>query len=469
MLHALVGISGLISKSTNKDALDIVQKMSKKILHRGEERTFNFTLDEDSAVVIKVRSHPFESFICKADTKGILLLDEMWQANKEADMPFEAYSPNSLLLAVNHEGVEVRRHSQSMRAFYYVESDQVVLFATERKALWEVTNQSSKSLQPGHQLRITGVGESTIIEDEKEEPPLIIRDRPREKVIEQLTVALKESFSRITGRRVGVLFSGGVDSSLVALQAQEVCDEVLLYSASSQSVHDQVAAASSAEELGMDLNSIEINERVVWEILPHLIYAIESAYLMDVEIALPFYLASKQASRDGISIMLSGQGPDELFAGYARHVRIFEEEGQNVLDAQLWNEAKRTHEVNIERDERAIAVNGIGSFFPYLSASFVDLALSIPSEWKIRLGPQPERKVIFRELARHLGLPESICISPKKATQYSSGSSRILMKSLVENVNGMRDIPRKRQKAKAQEYLNSLASELGMHNATSEK
>ncbi|MFW9968489.1 MAG: asparagine synthase C-terminal domain-containing protein [Candidatus Thorarchaeota archaeon] len=469
MLHPLVGISGLISKSTNKEALDILQKMSKKISHRGEERTFEFTLDEDSTVVIKVRSHPFESFLSKADSEGILLLEEIGQENKESDIPLEAYSPNSFLLAVNREGIEVRRHSRSMRALYYVKTDQVVLFASERKALWEVTNQSSKSLQPGHRLRTTGFGEPTIIEDEKEESPLIVRNRPREKVIEQLAAALKESFSRITGRRVGVLFSGGVDSSLVALLAQEVCEEVLLYSASSQQFHDRVAAASSAEELGMNLNSIEINEGVVWEILPHLIYAIESAHLLDVEIALPFYLASKQASEDGISIMLSGQGPDELFAGYARHVKILEEEGQNALDTQLWNEAKETHEVNIERDDRAIAVNGIGSFFPYLSTSFVDLALSIPSEWKIRLGPQPERKVIFRELARHLGLPESICISPKKATQYSSGSSRILMKSLLENVNGMKDIPKKRQKAKAQEYLYSLASELGMHNATSEK
>ncbi len=282
-----------------------------------------------------------------------------------------------------------------------------------------------------------------------------------------MEISLRASFTRVKGRRVGVLFSGGVDSSLVALLAKEICQDVQLYSVSSAPFHDHAAAAKAAHDLGMNLNRVEINAEVVWETLPHLLYAIESANLMDVEITLPFYLASSQASADGISLMLSGQGPDELFAGYARHVRIFEEEGEEALDAQLWREVMATHETNIERDDRAIAAHGMESFFPYLSASFIDLALSIPSGWKVHLEDQPERKVIFRQLARQLGLPESIYASPKKATQYSSGSSKILMKSLIENVKGMAQVSRKEQRMKAQEYLHTLASELGMHTETS--
>jgi asparagine synthase (glutamine-hydrolysing) len=152
-----------------------------------------------------------------------------------------------------------------------------------------------------------------------------------------------------------------------------------------------------------------------------------------------------------------------LFAGYARHVALFENEGEKALDNQLRREVETTHETNIERDERAIAAHGIEAYFPYLSSEFVDIALSIASDMKIHLGGQPERKIIFRELARQLGLPERICVSPKKATQYSSGSSRILMKSLVENVDEMKNIPKKDQRPKAQDYLLNLASDLGMH------
>ncbi len=455
MSNVLVGIAGLISKQATEDSLDIVKRMSETLSHRGEETTLSFTLKDGSTVIIRTRSHQQESLIRKEDSNGILLVEGGEQAN-------------SLLMTVSLDEVEFRRHSLSMKPLYYAKTNQAIFFSNERKALWKIGIQSTKSLQPGQRLKMKGINEPSVIDD-KERRPAIVRDISQDDVIRQLEVTLRDSFTRIVGRRVGVLFSGGIDSSLVALLAKEVCEDVQLYSASSQPFHDQVAAASAAQDLDMNLNRVEINTDVVWEALPHLLYAIESAHLMDVEIAMPFYLASSQASADGISLVLSGQGPDELFAGYARHVRLFESKGKEALDNQLWREVMATHETNIERDERAIAVHGIEAYFPYLSSEFVDLALSIPSDWKVRLGDQPERKVIFRELARQLGLPESICVLPKKATQYSSGSSKILMKSLVENVKKMKNTTRREQRSKAQEYLLSLASELDMHDAIIKK
>jgi asparagine synthase (glutamine-hydrolysing) len=371
-------------------------------------------------------------------------------------------------MTVNLDEIEIIRHSRSMKSLYYAKTDQAIYFSNERKALWEIGIQSTKPLQPGQRLNMKGFSEPSV-RDEEDRRPVIVRDISHDEAIKRLSVALRASLARIDGRRVGVLFSGGVDSSLIAFLAKEVCQDVQLYSASSQPFHDRVAAASAAQALGMNLNHVEINTDVVWEVLPRLLYDIESAHLMDVEIALPFYLASSQASADGISLVLSGQGPDELFAGYARHVRLFANKGKEALDIQLRREVMATHETNIERDERAIAAQGIEAYFPYLSSEFVDLALSIPSDWKVRLGKHPERKVIFRELARQVGLPESICVLPKKATQYSSGSSRILMKSLVENVNTMKNAPKREQRLKAQEYLHSLASELDMHDAIIKK
>jgi asparagine synthase (glutamine-hydrolysing) len=444
----VVGIAGLISKRASGDSQDIVQRMSRKLAHRGEETTYSFTLSDGSIVIISARSHQYESLDIKTESNGIHLIEGREQAE-------------TFQIKGNHKEVEFRRHPRSMKPLYYAEMDQAIHFSNERKALWEIGVQSSESLQPGQRLKVTGLGGASIIDDDEERRLIISRDMSHGVVIKRLTDALKSSFTRIAGRRVGVLFSGGVDSSLVALLAQEVSQEVHLYSASSQPFHDRVAAASAAQDLS--LNRIEINTDVVWEVLPHLLYAIESAQLMDVEIALPFYLASSHASADGISLVLSGQGPDELFAGYARHVALFENEGEKALDNQLRREVETTHETNIERDERAIAAHGIEAYFPYLSSEFVDIALSIASDMKIHLGGQPERKIIFRELARQLGLPERICVSPKKATQYSSGSSRILMKSLVENIDEMKNFPKKDQRPKAQDYLLNLASDLGMH------
>ncbi|MHA1939846.1 MAG: asparagine synthase family protein [Candidatus Thorarchaeota archaeon] len=452
----MAGIAGLISERADEDSQDIVLRMSEKLAHRGEETIYNFMLSDDSTVILGVRTHLDESLNIETNSNGILIVEGGEQAN-------------SSLIKVNREEVEFRRHRRSMKPLYYARMDHAIPFSCERKALWEIGVQNSESLQPGQRLKMKGFGEPRIIEEDEECRPILGRDVSHDNIIKRLTAALRSSFTKFAGRRVGVLFSGGVDSSLVALLAQEVCPEVQLYSASSQPFHDRVAATAAAQVLGMNLNQVEINSDVVWEVLPHLLYAIERAHIMDAEIALPFYLASSQASADGISLVLSGQGPDELFAGYARHLRIFENEGEEALDNQLWKEVRATHETNIERDERAIVAHGVEAYFPYLSADFIDLALSIPSDRKVRLGGQPERKIIFRELARQLGLPESISVSPKKATQYSSGSSRMLMKSLVENVPNLKKTPRKNQRSTAQEYLLRLASELGMHDAIIKK
>jgi asparagine synthase (glutamine-hydrolysing) len=446
----MAGIAGVISEGSDDDSLYLANRMSEKLSHRGEERTYSLTMMGDCRAVIKTRALPLEPFIIKEDLERILIVE----GGEQVD---------SLLMSVNHDGVEIKRRLFSMKPFYYSRADNAILFSSERKALWEVGIQDTTSLQPGQSIKISRVADIITTENAKQDPPSDFQDIPRDEMIRRLEIALRAAFARLRGRRVGVLFSGGVDSSLVALLAKETCNDVQLYSASSSSFHDRVAAVEAAKDLDLNLNTVEINSNGVWEILPHLMYSIESVNLIDVEISLPFYLASSQASNDGISLMLSGQGPDELFAGYARHVRIIEEEGEDALDAKLWQEVMATHETNIERDDRAIASHGIESYFPYLSTRFIELALGIPSRWKIQLGEQPERKVIFRELAQQLGLPESIYTTPKKATQYSSGSSRILIKSLIENIKEIADVPRKEQRAKAQEILYTLASEIGVH------
>ncbi len=41
---------------------------------------------------------------------------------------------------------------------------------------------------------------------------------------------------------------------------------------------------------------------------------------------MPLYIAAEMASEDGIKVMLSGQGADELFAGYHRYLKFYQEQ-----------------------------------------------------------------------------------------------------------------------------------------------
>ncbi|MHA2081757.1 MAG: asparagine synthase C-terminal domain-containing protein, partial [Candidatus Thorarchaeota archaeon] len=274
---------------------------------------------------------------------------------------------------------------------------------------------------------------------------------------------LLTSFERL-GRETScaVLFSGGVDSSLVAAIAAKKNKKIVLVTTRSEGAHDDTAAKKAASELGIPLLEVELNSHLIWDTLPEVIYSIETSRQMDVEIALPFYLASKKAAEEGCTTVISGQGPDELFAGYAKHVKTYIEKGPDALSEQLWNEVSITHDANIERDERAIAAHRVESFFPYLDQQFVLASLSVPVEWKVSPDETPQRKVIFRELARLMGVPVEIAHAPKSATQFSSGSSKTLLESVIEHVDEFSNISKKKASRRVQEVLDEIAFKIQM-------
>ncbi len=292
--------------------------------------------------------------------------------------------------------------------------------------------------------------------------PVIRRNWTKKELLGTLTETLQKSFDKLSGKTIGVLFSGGIDSSLAALLANRVAKKTILLAVAAPDSHDAFAATSSAEALGLDLTKIMLDPRVVWDTLPEVIEAIGTSNQMDVEIALPFLLGAKTAKTQELSLLVSGQGPDELFAGYARYVRIFEESGEEELENQLWKDVSITHETNIKRDTRAAAAHGIEVFFPYLNPSFVRIAMSVPASMKINARKSPKRKVVFRELALSLGLPKAIAIMPKKATQYSSGSAKTIREAIARYSPEAKGLGARKTRSLVQKVLDNLAKDAGI-------
>jgi asparagine synthase (glutamine-hydrolysing) len=275
--------------------------------------------------------------------------------------------------------------------------------------------------------------------------------------------ALLESFQQLEGiQSCGVLFSGGVDSSLAAILAKKFCDEIVLLTSCAQGARDSRTAKKAADILNLEFVETRMSSESVWNALPEVIYAIGRYGRMDVEIALPFFLSSREAKKRGINDIVTGQGPDELFAGYARHMEVLKKEGEKVLQKLLSDEISRTHVVNIERDKNAITYNGLRAHFPYLEKKIINIALSIPISWKIKPNETPSRKVIFRKLAVKMGLPTELAMKPKDATQYSSGSSKILIDAVRENVLSRESMSRNYANKIIQEILDIIAFEIGV-------
>ena len=461
----MAGIVGLLVTSKNDDSELLLQKMSQAIRHRKCESFQTMAHNDTRLLIVGPQS------LQGSD-------DELFIIDKNEDLTFSEETDDMTSISgifgvaaaiVDNRGLSLLRTLDGTRALYYGAMKNLFAFATERKSLWNIGITEVQVLEPGQ--GITQPWDGDLVSERfaiLERPSKI--DASREETLDALKRSLLDSFERLgKNTSCAILFSGGVDSSLAAALAAKRCENTLLVTTRSLGAHDDIAAAKAASQLSLPLHTIDLNSEIIWETLPELIYSIETSRQMDVEIALPFYLASKKAAEEGCTTVISGQGPDELFAGYARHVQTYIEKGPDALMEQLWNEVSVTHDANIERDERAIAAHGVESFFPYLDQQFVHTSLSIPIEWKVSPDGTPQRKIIFRELARLLGVPEKIANAKKSATQYSSGSSKILLESVVEHVEEFRGMSKNKASRRVQNVLNEIANEIQIPNIHKKK
>ncbi|MCJ7817585.1 MAG: asparagine synthase-related protein [Candidatus Thorarchaeota archaeon] len=287
--------------------------------------------------------------------------------------------------------------------------------------------------------------------------PEVQRDANPEQVLKSLKLHLERSFARLSGRgRCAVLFSGGVDSALAALMTSRQCEDTLLITARCEGSHDVKVAVKAAEAMSLKHVEIPIDSESIWNILPQVMHSIKSRRRMNVEIAIPFFFAAQEARSQGYNLIVSGQGPDELFAGYARYEKLLIEHGPQTVEDMLWRDVSTTDEVNIQRDAGAIGAHGLESFFPFLDQEFARTALSIPVTMNIDPSKRPSRKLLFRELALKLGVPEDVALTPKRATQYSSGTAKMLAESFRFHVEDMRELSKKELQQAIQGFLDEM-------------
>jgi asparagine synthase (glutamine-hydrolysing) len=237
----------------------------------------------------------------------------------------------------------------------------------------------------------------------------------------ELLAVLRPAVQRLCGgERVGVMFSGGIDSTVVAVLAAEVA-EVWLYTMGVGEAHDMTVAKETAERIGLPWKAIEVGEQqVVGSVLP-LTRVIGQERILPISFEMPAYLVCERGEE---SKYLSGQGADELFGGYMRYLSMPPEVLRETMRTDL--EALLGSGVAMER---AIALHfGKGIGHPYLDPRVVALASSLSSSECISGGA---RKVVLGQVASLLGL-EFLASRQKKAAQYGSGVMKVLKAAAKE-------------------------------------
>ena len=196
------------------------------------------------------------------------------------------------------------------------------------------------------------------------------------------------------------LFSGGIDSTLVAHYAREFRPEAPGYFVGLTDAPDYKYATAYAEKTGYDLRMVPFDPHsdAAFAMIDDVVAYTESFEPNLIRGAVCSLAANRQMHRDGFRVNLCGEGADELFCGYAPLEVAFNEsaaEGAPVRDEVLG----LMNRVSLQRVDRCAMRYQVETREPFLDPSVVNYALNLEAGALVRdLNGLPTGKMPLRDL-----------------------------------------------------------------------
>jgi asparagine synthase (glutamine-hydrolysing) len=277
-----------------------------------------------------------------------------------------------------------------------------------------------------------------------------LRRPPRETVdMETAARALQLLLLEATRKRVSdlegvaVAFSGGVDSSVIAVLAKSVGLNVQLISVGLEDQPEVEFAEEAAEalELPLHLQTYPVNE--LGETLAKVLWLIEEPHTVKASIAVPFFWTAETASKLDCPILLAGQGADELFGGYQKYLTEYDTSGAEAVDDAMFYDVENSYNANFQRDNQVCSFHGVELRLPYVDRDVVEFSLRLPLRLKIASAEDMLRKRVLRRVAHNLEIPSFIADKPKKAVQYTTGVTKALQQLAKEKELTLREYVKK--------------------------
>ena len=223
---------------------------------------------------------------------------------------------------------------------------------------------------------------------------------------------------RMSDVPVGAFLSGGLDSSILAALLRRHAGELHTFSVGLEGSGDLAAARVVAEHLDTIHHERVLTREDIASDLPEIVWHLESFDQDLVRSAVPAWFTAKLA-REHVTVALTGEGADELFAGYDYHAGI---EDHDVLRAELRRSVEALHDVNLQRVDRMTMAHSLEGRPPFLDDGLIDLAGRIPTE--LKLPGQGKEKWILRAAFEDL-LPEEIVWRRKEQFDQGSGVAEV--------------------------------------------
>ncbi len=245
---------------------------------------------------------------------------------------------------------------------------------------------------------------------------------------QQLLDKIRNSISEtVHAKRIGIAYSGGVDSTLISKICHDMEYDVTLLTVGFPESHDILFAKEVNEFLKYDHHVLEIDSETFPNVASKVNQIIKTDNLSWNENSIAFYYVSKLASRLDLDTVITANGIDELFCGYNAYREAFsggESQINEMMTSKIDNELKMMKTVDLVTSEFWVTL-----LQPLLSSQFIEYAKTVPVSEKIHSSEDLYRKHIIRKLAVEVNVPELSCSKRKKALQYGSKIHKALMKT----------------------------------------
>ena len=249
-------------------------------------------------------------------------------------------------------------------------------------------------------------------------------DDMNKKLLDNIKNSISET---IPEKKIGIAFSGGVDSTLISKICSDMNYDIILLTIGFPDSHDILFAKEVNEFLKYPHHTLEIDSDTFSTVSSKINQTIKTDNLSWNENCIAFHYVSKLANSFDLDTVVTANGIDELFCGYNAYREAFsggDSQINEVMIAKLDNELKMMKAVNLVASEFGVKI-----LQPLLSSKFVEYAKTIPISEKIHDSEDLYRKHIIRKLASEVNVPELSCTKRKKALQYGSKIHKALLKT----------------------------------------
>ena len=251
----------------------------------------------------------------------------------------------------------------------------------------------------------------------------------KDTAIKLVKESLIQAIEKRSKQKFGILLSGGLDSSLIALICKKLKLNFTCYSVGLEDSPDIIAANKIAKDLRLEhkIKIYRINEYE--ELLRKTIEILKTDDITKISVGTVVLAGLKFAKDNKEKIIFGGLGSEEIFCGYNRHFKAFKKSYKDVHE-ECWNGLETMYKKDLTRDYLISEYTKIKVETPFLDKDLIINAMKIHPKLKIN---DDAKKIILRLLAINLRLKEEFAMRKKTAAQYGSNFDKAIEKLAKRN------------------------------------